>query len=84
MRYTCPVCGYDQLLYPPTDYNICPSCGTEFGYTDFTRDHAELRMHWIDGGMRWHSSRIPAPPQWNPEQQLIRAGFSSLPPGIRS
>ncbi len=50
MRYTCPVCGYACLPSPATDYTICPSCGTEFGYTDFTAGHAQLRAAWIAAG----------------------------------
>ena len=26
--YTCPVCGYAALKYPPEDFTICPSCGS--------------------------------------------------------
>lgn len=37
--YTCPVCDYDKLDEPPYDetgfgsFDICPQCGTEFGYS---------------------------------------------------
>lgn len=76
--YTCPVCGYDQLEDPPTDYNICECCGTEFGYHDARRSHAELRQRWITAGMPWWDRRVPPPADWNPVAQLLRAGYSPL------
>ncbi len=74
----CPVCGCDGLDEPPYDaeglgnYDICPSCGYEYGVTDddmgFT--HEEWRQRWIDGGMRWrHDSK---PSNWDPVAQLSR------------
>lgn len=61
MEYTCPVCEFDRLRKPPEDYLICPSCGTQFGYSDANRTHEELRQLWIAHGKRWYSSRIPNP-----------------------
>lgn len=52
----CPVCGYLGCLIE--DWHICPCCGTEFGYDDAGRTHAELRRRWIDGGMKWWSKRM--------------------------
>ena len=75
MTYTCPVCGYAALKYPPKDYTICPSCGTEFGYTDFATTHEELRNQWIASGARWHNRRTPPPPNWDPFEQLVQAGY---------
>lgn len=40
---------------------ICPSCGTEFGYTDATTTHQQLRARWEAGGRRWHSRVMAAP-----------------------
>src|SRR3954465_9513755 len=74
-EYTCPVCGYDQLMRPPAEFTICPSCGTEFSYTDATATHEELRNAWIRSGMHWHSRRRNPPPGWNPALQLLRAGY---------
>jgi hypothetical protein len=73
--YTCPVCGYDRLRRSPDDDLICPSCGTQFGYTDAARSHAELRRVWIAGGKRWFSTATPPPPGWNATMQVERAGF---------
>ncbi len=76
MKYTCPVCGFDQLPHPPSDYMICPSCDTEFGYTDFNVSHDELRKQWRLGGARWQSKVFPPPSGWNPYLQLARAGLN--------
>lgn len=75
MIYRCPVCGYDRLEKPPTNYSICKSCGTEFGYDDFATSHDELRQQWIGNGMRWYSRRVPPPIGWNPVRQLLSAGY---------
>jgi hypothetical protein len=72
--YTCPVCFYDRLRHPPDDYIICPSCGTEFGYTDFNVSHALLRDRWIMEGLQWHSRVIQPPAGWSGREQLRRAG----------
>lgn len=74
--YTCPVCGYPDLSDPPQDFEICPSCGTEFGYHDIRRSHKELRRKWIARGAHWQSEVIPRPDEWNALAQLIKAGFS--------
>ncbi|MDQ2808250.1 MAG: hypothetical protein M3Z04_15260 [Chloroflexota bacterium] len=80
MDCTCPVCGYDKLADPPTDYNICECCGTEFGYHDARRTHGELRQQWIAAGMKWHYPLLPPPPNWNPLQQLAQAGLRETRP----
>ena len=74
--YNCPVCGYDELDEPAYDehgcssFSICPSCGTEFGYNDSTVVHEELRKRWIDAGMRWWSTSLGVPMNWDPRAQL--------------
>lgn len=75
MTYTCPVCGYQNLPYPPLDYEICPCCGTEFEYHDARRSHAELRLNWVSAGAHWHSTVVPTPDPWDPWSQLVDAGF---------
>lgn len=77
MNYSCPVCGYGQLIEPPEEDMICPCCGTQFGYHDSIRSHDSLRQHWIKTGCRWHSRRILRPVGWNAYMQLIRAGFGA-------
>ena len=79
MTYTCPVCGYASLHDPPRSagggsYEICPSCGFEFGVSDddlgFTPD--AWRERWVRAGMPWSSKGQPEPEGWNPKEQLAR------------
>jgi hypothetical protein len=73
--FTCPVCFFNGLRYPPADYTICPCCYTEFGLDDAELSHEQLRRLWIVNGLPWMAANItPPPPGWNPYQQLIRAG----------
>ena len=55
MTYTCPVCAYDQMDQPPSGWNICSCCGTEFEYDDASRTHEELRRDWVQNGAKWFS-----------------------------
>ncbi|MET3755548.1 RNA polymerase subunit RPABC4/transcription elongation factor Spt4 [Rhizobium binae] len=77
----CPVCGYPDLDEPPYDewgdptFNICPCCGTEFGYDDASAAHSQLRDDWIRNGMVWWSTYVRPPSRWNPLDQLKLAGF---------
>ena len=79
----CPVCGFADLFDVPWENGvpsdeICPSCGTHFGYDDVAggdagrREHVwrELRQRWRDGGCHWFSVGRPAPPGWDPHAQL--------------
>lgn len=75
MHYTCPVCGYPGLDVPPRDYEICPSCGTEFEYHNARRSNEELRLEWLGNGMPWYSHAVAQPVGWSPVQQLINAGY---------
>lgn len=84
--HLCPVCGYPDLEEPPRSprtgagsYEICPSCGFEFGVTDDDLGYSydSWRQLWIDKGMPWSSEGIePEPDVWNPVAQLrvIEAG----------
>lgn len=73
MRYTCPVCLFAELPYPPKDYHICPCCSTEFGNDDVDFSHEQLRGMWIASGASWFFSKPPA--NWNPWVQLIAGGY---------
>ena len=73
--YTCPVCGYGRLEYPPANYSICPCCATEFDYHDFSFSHAELRQRWISAGAQWWDLDTPKPPFWSAEDQLRNIGY---------
>jgi hypothetical protein len=77
--FQCPVCGYPGLNEPPRteqsgpSYEICPSCGFEFGVTDDDRGHsyADWRQLWVEGGMQWWSRAHRKPPGWDPGTQLL-------------
>ena len=76
-NHQCPVCGYPELRDPPrsstagASYEICPSCGFEFGVSDddLGYTHHQWREEWMRDGMPWRSRR-PQPEDWNPSQQL--------------
>lgn len=81
MPYVCPVCGYPDLEELPRgeatggSYEICPSCGFQFGVTDDDRGIAyeQWRARWIAEGMQWASTGIEHPPPgWDPKRQLER------------
>jgi hypothetical protein len=79
VTHTCPVCGYPALDEPPRSpagggsYEICLSCGFEFGVTDDDEGHTyeTSRQKWIDEGMQWYGTESQ-PAGWNPRDQLDR------------
>jgi hypothetical protein len=76
-EFGCPICGY-SMEDPPTAYNICPCCGTEFDHTVASR-HRQLREEWLKFGARWWSPVDQPPLGWNPYVQMLRAGLLSRP-----
>ncbi|SDO66735.1 hypothetical protein SAMN04515671_1642 [Nakamurella panacisegetis] len=77
--YKCPVCGYPGLTELPRtnegggSYEICWSCGFEFGVTDDDRGYTydEWRAMWVERGMPWDSGSLhPKPEGWDPQGQL--------------
>ena len=75
----CPVCGFEEFNdlsvkdeYGCPTFEICPCCGTEFGYSDATRSHEELRQDWLNKGAKWWDESEP-PLGWNPYKQLEKA-----------
>lgn len=68
--FMCPVCGYDELPYAPIDHEICPSCGTEFGYDDANTSHSELRERWLHTGPQWWYREVEPPVGWDGRKQL--------------
>ncbi|MBP8258476.1 MAG: hypothetical protein KA118_02280 [Verrucomicrobia bacterium] len=78
MAHTCPVCGYPNLAESPRSrsgggsYEICPSCGFQFGVSDDDAgiSYARWRRQWRESGMRWASQGTPAPAEWDPKAQL--------------
>ncbi len=79
MNYSCPVCGFDRLEEAPYDekgcasFEICPCCGTEFGYHDAKTTHEQLRARWSSSGGRWHSKSLTPPKGWSSEKQIEKA-----------
>lgn len=79
MSHTCPVCAYPKLSEPPRSksgggsYEICPSCGFEFGVSDDDLGHTyeSWRQAWQAGGMKWSSRGQKQPAAWNPAKQLV-------------
>ena len=78
-KFTCPVCGYPGLTEVPRSpegggsYEICYSCGFEFGVTDDDRGftYEQWRLAWIGRGMPWGGRGSGAPPEgWDPVVQL--------------
>lgn len=78
MPFICPVCGFPDLEEQPRSeltggsFEICPSCGIQFGVSDDDRGftYERWRQEWIDGGMVWDKGRTAPPPGWNPVEQL--------------
>lgn len=82
MPYTCPVCGLPGLTEIPRtekgagSYEICPSCGFQFGVSDDNRGftYEQWRERWIKHGMPWDKGRTKPPPGWDPQEQLRNIG----------
>lgn len=80
MKTTCPACGWPGLREPPRSrsgggsYEICPSCGFEFGVTDDDQgiSPAGWRERWIAAGCPWASRTRRPPPDWDAQVQLTR------------
>ena len=73
ITFSCPVCFYDAVPYPPEDYHICPCCGTEFGNDDVEYTYAELRQKWAESGAHWFFGQPPV--GWNPWVQLASKSY---------
>ncbi len=80
--YICPVCGYSELEESPYDkfgdssFEICPCCGTEFGYHDFVKNKKDLtlrwkslREKWLRKNAKWHFPE-KKPKKWSLKEQL--------------
>jgi len=69
-KHDCPVCYYGIEGNVEDKYQeICPCCGTQFGYDDATTPHSVLRDRWISKGMKWFSKNKP-PENWDPVKQI--------------
>ena len=81
MKHICPVCCY-PMDEPADDYNICSSCGTEFGLHDQRFTHQQLRAAWQREGAKWWSTFDNQPANWDPAIQL--GGLYPQPTGEQS
>ena len=80
MKHVCPACHWPHLREAPraksggASYEICPSCGFQFGVSDDDAGHtpAAWRADWIVRGMPWSSTAQPAPAGWDAVKQLKR------------
>ena len=68
----------------PRDFNICPSCGTEFGLHDVNSTVNDLRDVWVENGMRWYSRVIPQPEGWDPLRQMVEGVLLNAIPVVPS
>lgn len=94
VTFTCPSCGFPGLEETPRSpsgggsYEICPSCGFEFGVTDDDEGHtyASWRARWVERGMPWWASAWQGPPEgWDPRAQLAAlSGAGSPGHGLRT
>ena len=78
MPHLCPVCGFPKLIEAPRSlsgggsYEICPSCGFEFGVSDDDLGHTyeSWRKDWLARGMKWFSRGQKQPAAWDPARQV--------------
>ena len=78
-RFTCPVCGYPELYDEPQpsfgggSYEICASCGFQFGVSDEDEGltFEEWRSSWVGRGSPWSSANAK-PHDWDPAAQLAQ------------
>ena len=83
-KYTCPVCGFDDLEEPPYNaqrepsYEICPCCGFEFGFDDGGQAQSfdSFRLRWIESGAAWFRPELK-PNNWDLHKQLKNRGGDS-------
>lgn len=85
-KYTCPICGYNELeFYPDESYEQCPCCGYMFGTLEYLGEdlsdninceletkkvYAYVRDKWIANGANWWSESVKAPVCWDYKKQL--------------
>jgi hypothetical protein len=67
------------MNFPAADYNICPSCGTEFGNNDINASIEDLRASWLDSGPCWWSKFETPPVDWDPIWQVASQVFGNAP-----
>lgn len=72
----CRVCGLGFLESPwgqdgqTPSWEVCPCCGTEFGYEDCTLIGVRSqRNRWLASGAKW-VDKTKAPDDWSLEKQI--------------
>lgn len=73
----CRICGF-RPAFPPygedgcsASYEICASCGNEYGVTDrHDRQIEQRREDWLRTGPGWYSQHTAPPADWDPWDQL--------------
>jgi hypothetical protein len=62
----CRVCGYEPVDPPwggdgrSPGFEMCPSCGVEWGYQDATVKGAlRYRLAWVQSGAAWFDPGVP-------------------------
>ena len=86
MSYSCPVCAFPKLKEPPrsksggASYEICPSCGFQFGVDDDDRGISadQWLKDWLKRGAPWTSSGIKCPKNWDGKTQAAGLKPASL------
>ncbi len=76
-KNNCKVCGLTLSFAPwgedgetPT-WQICPCCGTEFGYEDCNKDSViRKRNEWLADGCNWFD-KSKKPENWSFDTQKI-------------
>jgi hypothetical protein len=69
------------MPYPAVEGNICPCCGTEFGYDDdLGVTYRQIRDNWLEQGAPWFSPVDPQPDDWNAIAQLVASEYEFSPP----
>lgn len=83
--YTCPICAYSRMPYAADEGNICPCCGTEFGFDDdLGVSFRNIRDRWVANGTPWFSPLDARPLFWSGIAQLVSAGYVNLIPNARA
>lgn len=87
--HRCRVCGLDHYPEWPwgedgkdASFDICASCGAEFGYDDETPESCHVaRKHWVETKKcaYWGWPTVKPPVYWSPSRQL-----RWVPPAFRS
>lgn len=77
IKYICPICGYYGLNEPAwledgitSSFEICPCCGTEFGYHDCKPEGKKKQYEqWVSRKYEWHFPQ-DKPKDWDLDKQL--------------